>query len=73
MPSTKDLRTLRKRLGLSQTEFWTKIGVTQSAGSRYEAGREMPAPTKTLVALMFGPRPIKTLAKLRGVQVEQLR
>lgn len=73
MSPTQDLRALRKKHGLSQAEFWTKIGVTQSAGSRYEAGREMPTPTKTLVALTFGPRPIKTLAKLRGVRAEQLR
>ena len=34
-------RDIRRRLGLNQQEFWTKIGVTQSGGSRYESGREM--------------------------------
>jgi hypothetical protein len=31
-------REIRQRLGLNQEAFWTRIGVTQSGGSRYEAG-----------------------------------
>lgn len=33
---------MRTRRGLNQTEFWEKIGVTQSGGSRYENGANMP-------------------------------
>ena len=39
-------RDIRQRLGLNQQEFWTRIGVTQSGGSRYESGRSMPKPVK---------------------------
>ena len=47
-----DPRDIRQRLGLNQDEFWTKIGVTQSGGSRYESGREMPKPVRELLRLV---------------------
>jgi transcriptional regulator with XRE-family HTH domain len=47
-----DAREIRQRLGLNQDEFWTKIGVTQSGGSRYESGREMPKPVRELLRLV---------------------
>ena len=50
-------RVIRQRLGLNQQDFWGQIGVTQSGGSRYESGREMPKPVQEL---------------LRVVHVEQL-
>ena len=46
------LRDIRRRLGLNQHEFWSKIGVTQSGGSRYETGRTMPAPVRELLRLV---------------------
>src|SRR5947209_18351464 len=42
-------REIRRRLGLNQEEFWTRIGVTQSGGSRYESGRTMPKPVRQLL------------------------
>lgn len=45
-------REIRRKLGLNQQEFWTKIGVTQSGGSRYESGREMPKPVLELLRLV---------------------
>jgi transcriptional regulator with XRE-family HTH domain len=45
-------RDIRRRLGLNQEQFWTKIGVTQSGGSRYESGREMPKPVRELLRLV---------------------
>jgi transcriptional regulator with XRE-family HTH domain len=45
-------REIRRRLGLNQEEFWTKIGVTQSGGSRYESGRNMPKPVRELLRLV---------------------
>jgi len=45
-------RDIRRRLGLNQQEFWTKIGVTQSGGSRYESGRNMPKPVRELLRLV---------------------
>lgn len=41
----------RKHLGLNQSAFWTKFGVTQSGGSRYESGRGLPKPVAMLVWL----------------------
>jgi transcriptional regulator with XRE-family HTH domain len=46
-------REIRKKLGLNQQEFWTRIGVTQSGGSRYESGRNMPKPVKELLRLVY--------------------
>lgn len=45
-------REIRRKLGLNQQEFWTKIGVTQSGGSRYESGRDMPKPVRELLRLV---------------------
>jgi transcriptional regulator with XRE-family HTH domain len=49
-------REIRRRLGLNQEEFWTKIGVTQSGGSRYESGRSMPKPVRELLRLVHVER-----------------
>lgn len=46
-------RDIRKRLGLNQAEFWSKIGVTQSGGSRYESGRSMPRAVNQLYRLVY--------------------
>lgn len=43
---------IRRRLGLSQQEFWSRIGVTQSVGSRYERGRRMPKPVQELLRIV---------------------
>ena len=45
-------REIRRRLGMNQEEFWTRVGVSQSGGSRYESGRSMPKPVKELLRLV---------------------
>ena len=45
-------REIRRRLQLNQEEFWSRIGVTQSGGSRYESGRTMPKPVRELLRLV---------------------
>jgi predicted transcriptional regulator len=45
-------RGIRRRLGLNQQEFWGRIGVTQSGGSRYESGRNMPKPVQALLRVV---------------------
>lgn len=45
-------KEIRRKLGLNQQDFWTKIGVTQSGGSRYESGRAMPKPVQELLRLV---------------------
>jgi transcriptional regulator with XRE-family HTH domain len=48
-----DPRDLREKLGLGQKEFWLRVGVTQSGGSRYEAGRRLPSPVEQLLRLYY--------------------
>jgi transcriptional regulator with XRE-family HTH domain len=45
------LRELRQKQGLNQYEFWSRFGVTQSGGSRYECGRRLPAALILLLRL----------------------
>jgi transcriptional regulator with XRE-family HTH domain len=45
-------RQVRNRLRLNQQEFWARIGVTQSGGSRYESGRRMPKPVRELLRIV---------------------
>ena len=45
-------REIRRKLGLNQQDCWSKIGVTQSGGSRYESGRNMPKPVRELLRLV---------------------
>src|SRR3990172_1930381 len=45
-------REIRRRLRLNQEEFWSRVGVTQSGGSRYESGRSIPRPVRELVRLV---------------------
>jgi DNA-binding transcriptional regulator YiaG len=45
-------REIRRKLGLNQQQFWSQIGVTQSGGSRYESGRNMPRPVRELLRLV---------------------
>lgn len=57
-PKTKTLLVdplaLRVAEGQTQAIFWRRFGVTQSGGSRYEAGRPMPKPLRMLLALERG-------------------
>ena len=48
-----DALKLRNKLDLNQGEFWKPLGVTQSGGSRYETGRNIPAPVQRLYWLTY--------------------
>ncbi len=41
----------RTKENLSQKDFWSRYGVTQSGGSRYESGRDIPKPLAILLWL----------------------
>lgn len=56
-------KEIRKQLGMNQQEFWSKIGVTQSGGSRYESGRNMPKPVNELLRVVH----------IEGIELAQLR
>jgi len=49
---TSNPRDIRHQLGLNQQQFWSAIGVTQSGGSRYESGRNIPRPVQALLRLV---------------------
>lgn len=50
------IRALRNALRMNQLEFWSLVGVTQSGGSRYEAGRKVPRSTAMLLQIAYGPQ-----------------
>lgn len=50
-----EARELRQKLSLNQAEFWAPFQTTQSGGSRYESGREIPDPVQVLLNLAFAP------------------
>ncbi len=45
------IATDRKKANANQKDFWAKYGVTQSGGSRYESGRNIPKPLAILLWL----------------------
>ena len=50
----EDVRALRQKRGLNQSEFWAPFQTTQSGGSRYESGRDIPDPIQVLLNIAFG-------------------
>lgn len=59
--------SMRKKLNVNQSEFWSRVGIGQSAGSRYESGRKIPRPVQMLLRIAYG-------AKAQAAkQVEALR
>lgn len=56
-PRFKDgaqIKEFRRKYDLNQTTFWSVVGMTQSAGSRYESGRDIPRPLHFLLTLAYG-------------------
>lgn len=49
-----DVKALRAKLRLNQTDFWSRINVTQSGGSRYESGPAIPQTVRLLLHLAYG-------------------
>ena len=63
----KKAQKLRQHLGMKQDEFWSRVGVTQSAGSRYETGsRRLPVPLQMLIELAYGSSSSTLLKRLRS-------
>ena len=61
---------MRNRRQLNQTEFWRRVGVSQSGGSRYESGRNIPRPVQMLLRIAYGTKAQsqQQTAALRGVE-----
>ena len=51
-----DFRKIRHDLGMNQQQFWSPIGITQSGGSRYESGRNIPKTVLELLRLLYVER-----------------
>lgn len=49
--SAEELRKYRRSRHESQGQFWARFGVTQSRGSRFEKGAEIPKPVAILLEL----------------------
>ena len=48
-----ELREYRKNRRESQFRFWSRFGVTQTRGSRFEMGKKIPPPIIILLKLYF--------------------
>lgn len=48
------IREHRRKRELNQSEFWSRVGVTQSGGSRYEGGRNIPTSVQLLLQIAYG-------------------
>lgn len=57
------VRALRLSLGMSQTTFWARIGVTQTGGARYEATGKMPLIIASLIRLLY----------IEGIDISRIR
>ncbi|MDR0587889.1 MAG: hypothetical protein LBG61_02790, partial [Burkholderiales bacterium] len=50
-----DVRKLRLRLKLNQSDFWNRVGMIQVRGSYYELGKnKIPLPLQSLLLLAYG-------------------
>ena len=45
------IRDLRYVMQENQTQFWSRFGVTQTQGSRFERGKSIPLPVLLLIRL----------------------
>ena len=52
--SSEAALSMRKKTGLNQSEFWSRVGAGKSAGSRYESGRKISRPVQMLLRLAYG-------------------
>lgn len=57
---------------MNQTEFWSRLGVTQSTGSRYESGRSIPKPLQYLLVIAYGTEE-QALSAMTALRASQTR
>lgn len=53
--SAEEIKALRQKHGMNQSQFWGRVGVTQSGGSRYESERNIPRPVQLLLHIAYAP------------------
>lgn len=66
--SGPEVRKYRLSKDMDQGSFWRRISVTQSGGSRYETGREMPEQVAMMLTIAYGEKreAERLVAKLRN-------
>ena len=52
--NSDELKRFRQKIGMNQTDFWSRVNVTQSGGSRYEKSRSVPKPVQLLLTIAYG-------------------
>jgi len=55
-PDGQTIRSFREQNRMNQTDFWSRVGTTQSGGSRYESGRDVPEPVEMLLNVVYGTK-----------------
>jgi len=50
-----EVKDFRRKIHMNQSDFWSRVGTTQSGGSRYESGRDIPEPVQILLNVAYGP------------------
>ena len=51
--SAEEIKAFRQKHGMNQSQFWGRVGVTQSGGSRYESERNIPVPVQLLLHIAY--------------------
>jgi len=51
--SSEEIKAFRQKHGMNQSQFWGRVGVTQSGGSRYESERNIPVPVQLLLHIAY--------------------
>lgn len=46
-----NIKDIRKFRGENQHVFWSRYGLTQTSGSKYETGRKIPLPLSILIMM----------------------
>ncbi len=70
-----DAKELRKAHGLSQEDFWRRIGITRSDGGRYERRYKLPANVELLLELAYGTNDdaVSLVVELRWGRDDEVR
>ena len=61
---------MRKKAGTNQSVFWSRVGIGQSAGSRYESGRNIPRPVQMLLRIAYGTA-AQSVSQIRALLGEE--
>lgn len=51
--TSEEIKAFRRKHGMNQSQFWGRVGVTQSGGSRYESERNIPQPVRLLLHIVY--------------------